>query len=107
MPGKQAKILSAEHIDDLLFFAETTRHPLRNRVIVLLSVKAGLRAAEISNLTWDMILEPSGGVSSSLELRDWAAKMGSGRSIPLHQELRIALSELRQSSSKTGPVVCS
>jgi integrase len=107
MSGKQAKILAASQIDDLLFFAETTRHPLRNRVIVLLSVKAGLRAAEISNLTWDMILEPSGGVSSSLELRDWAAKMGSGRSIPLHQELRISLSELRQSSSKTGPVVCS
>jgi integrase len=59
MPGKQAKILTADQIDDLLFFAETTRHPLRNRVIVLLSVKAGLRAAEIANLTWDMILDPS------------------------------------------------
>jgi integrase/recombinase XerD len=105
MPGKQAKILTADQIDDLLFFTETTRHPLRNRVIVLLSVKAGLRAAEISNLTWDMLLDPSGGIGSSLELRDWAAKMGSGRAIPLHQDLRLALSILRQSSSVTGPVV--
>jgi integrase len=106
MSGKQAKILTADQIDDLLFFAETTRHPLRNRVIVLLSVKAGLRAAEISNLTWDMILDPSGGISSSLELRDCAAKMGSGRTIPLHQDLCLALSELRQSSPRrTGPVV--
>ena len=50
MPGKQAKILAADQIDDLLLFAETTRYPLRDRVIVLLSVKAGLRAAEIDNL---------------------------------------------------------
>lgn len=105
MPGKQAKILTAGHINDLLFFADTTRHPLRNRVIVLLSVKAGLRAAEISNLIWDMILDPSGGISASLELRDCAAKMGSGRAIPLHQDLRLALSELRQSSARTGPIV--
>jgi|SRR5665213_828721 len=105
MPGKQAKILTADQIDDLLFFAETTRHPLRNRVIVLLSIKAGLRAAEIANLTWDMLLDPSGGVGSSLELRDCAAKMGSGRAIPLHHDLRLALSILRQSSSGMGPIV--
>jgi integrase/recombinase XerD len=46
MSGKQAKILAANHIDDLLLFAGTTRYPVRDRVIVLLSVKAGLRAAE-------------------------------------------------------------
>jgi hypothetical protein len=39
VPGKQAKILSANHIGDLLLFAETTRYPLRDRVIVLLSVR--------------------------------------------------------------------
>jgi integrase len=105
MPGKQAKILSPCQIEDLLFFANTTRNPDRNRVIVLLSVKAGLRAAEISNLTWDMVLDPSGGVTSSLELRDNAAKMGGGRIIPLHRDLRDALSILRSSSSGLGPVV--
>jgi integrase len=57
MSGKQAKILAANHIDDLLLFAETTRYPIRDRVIVLLSVKAGLRAAEIANLTWEMVLD--------------------------------------------------
>jgi len=35
MAGKQAKTLSIDHIDDLLFFAERSRHPLRNRLIVL------------------------------------------------------------------------
>jgi len=51
MAGKQAKTLSTDHIDDLFFFAERSRHPQRNRLIVLLSVKAGLRAAEIAKLT--------------------------------------------------------
>jgi integrase len=87
MSGKQAKILAANHIDALLLFAETTRYPLRDRVVVLLSVKAGLRAAEIANLTWEMVLDPEGDISTLLELRDSAAKMGHGRLIPLHSEI--------------------
>jgi len=50
MPGKQAKILSLGDFNDLLLFATCTRHPLRNRAIVLLATKAGLRAGEIANL---------------------------------------------------------
>ena len=50
MLGKQAKILSTSDVSDLLIFATCTRHPLRNRVIVLLAAKAGLRAGEIANL---------------------------------------------------------
>jgi integrase/recombinase XerD len=105
MPGKQAKILSTDHIDDLLFFADHTRLPLRNRLIVLLSIKAGLRAGEIAKLTWDMVLNASGEVSTVLELRDHAAKMGSGRTIPLHADLRFALSSLRKTTPGNGPVV--
>jgi integrase/recombinase XerD len=105
MPGKQAKILSTDHIDDLLFFADHTRLPLRNRLIVLLSIKAGLRAGEIAKLTWDMVLDASGEVSTVLELRDHAAKMGSGRTIPLHADLQFALSSLRKTTPGNGPVI--
>src|SRR5882757_17086 len=98
MPGKQAKILAADQIDNLLLFAETTRYPLRDRVIVLLSVKAGLRAAEIANLTWEMVLDPNGTIGTALELRDCAAKKGHGRIIPFHTSLREALATLREKS---------
>jgi integrase len=91
MSGKQAKILSSQHVDDLLLFAETTRYPQRNRVVILLSAKAGLRAAEIANLTWDMIQTPAGDIGTLIELRDEAAKMGHGRRIPMQNELRNAL----------------
>jgi integrase/recombinase XerD len=106
MAGKQAKILSTDHIDDLLFFAEHSRHPDRNRLIVLLSVKAGLRAAEIAKLTWEMVLTAGGEIGTVLELQNRAAKKGSGRSIPLHEDLRQALSILRRaSSSGLGPLI--
>jgi hypothetical protein len=32
MAGKQAKVLSEQEVEDLLFFAKTTRNPDRNRV---------------------------------------------------------------------------
>jgi integrase len=107
MSGKQAKILSEQQVEDLLFFAKTTRNPDRNRVIVLLSVKAGLRAAEIANLTWEMIVEPTGNVSSHIELRDHAAKMGSGRTVPINALLHEALVVWRTKNQGGGPVVTS
>jgi integrase/recombinase XerD len=91
MPGKQAKILSTDHIDDLLFFADHSRLPLRNRLIVLLSTKAGLRAGEIAKLTGDMVPGADGEVSAVLELRDHAAKMGSRRLIPIHPDRQQAV----------------
>src|ERR1700754_160099 len=105
MAGKQAKTLSTDHIDDLLFFAEHSRHPLRHRLIVLLSVKAGLRAAEIAKLTWEMVLGPSGEVGSTIELQDRIAKKRGGRSIPLHNDLRDALIEARGLCDGQGPLV--
>ena len=105
MAGKQAKILSVSDVNDLLVFAACTRHPIRNRVIVLLSAKAGLRAGEIANLTWEMVVDASGQIGSVIELRDHAAKKGSGRLIPMHPGLANALSVWRQTSTGPGHVV--
>ena len=105
MPGKQAKILSDANIADLLQYATQTRNPLRNRVIVLLSVKAGLRAGEIAKLTWEMLITPDGKIGTVIELRNHAAKNGSGRLIPIHQELGDALAAWRRLAYGIGPVV--
>jgi len=107
MPGRQAKTLSAADVSDLLVFASCTRNPLRNRVIVLLSAKAGLRANEIANLTWDMVLGPTGQISGIIELRDYAAKKRSGRVIPIHPELGAALADLRRLAAASYYVVTS
>ena len=105
MAGKQAKILSDSHIERLLAYARTSRYPDRNRIIVLLSTKAGLRAGEIAKLTWEMLVDPSGEVGSSIELYDEAAKKGSGRRIPLHEDLRQALATWCLITGGVGPVI--
>ena len=106
MAGKQAKILSKDHFEDLLFFANRSRHPIRNRLIVLLSVRAGLRAGEIAKLTWDMVLDASADVGQTIEVQDRIAKKRGGRSIPLHEDLRETLVEmLAATPGSIGPII--
>ncbi len=107
MAGKQAKILSEHNLQDLLLIAEASRRPLRNKVMVLLSAKAGLRAVEIARVTWAMVTDSSGEIGLVLELPDAAAKKGSGRGIPLHEDLRAALAAWRPSAQSAGPVIVS
>ena len=92
--GKQAKILNKKQIDQLLWYVGTLRHPLRNEAVVLLSVKAGLRAKEIAGLTWSMITDADGDIGSNIHLTDKASKGRGGRVIPLNMQLRLKLADL-------------
>jgi integrase len=66
-------------------------HPERDRVMILLSFKAGLRAKEIAELTWSMVTDASGEIGEAIALPNSAAKgKNGGRAIPLHDELREA-----------------
>ena len=94
MAGKQAKILTRQQVNAALRHARLGRYPQRDRVMVLLSFKAGLRAGEIAKLTWPMLLTADGRIADRIELHDGAAKKGSGRSIPLHPALRRELQKL-------------
>ncbi len=97
MPGKQAKILTSTQARSVArHLVEETQDPERNLVMFLLSYRAGLRASEIVGVTWDMVLDSEGEVQDFVELRDSVSKMGSGRVIPLHSELKEALVRLRE-----------
>jgi integrase len=91
MAGKQAKILTRSQVVAALRSLRHSRYPERDRVMILLSVKAGLRAGEIAKLTWPMLLDANGRIADRIELHDSAAKKRSGRTIPLHPELRRSL----------------
>ena len=91
--GKQAKILSKKQIDQLIWYVGTLRQPLRNEVIVMLSIRAGLRAKEIACLTWSMITDADGDIGTSIHLTDKASKGRGGRVIPLNMQLRLKLAD--------------
>lgn len=91
--GKQAKTLTKGQVEATLGYLAKTRWPTRNRVIFLLSAKAGLRAKEIANLTWRMVTDSRGDIGQAVYLENAASKGRSGRVIPMSDELRTALAE--------------
>ncbi len=105
MAGKQAKVLTNGQLRLALAEAGRGRHGRRDQAMLLFSVKAGLRAGEIAGLTWAMVETAEGYLSDRIELQDRAAKMKSGRSIPLHPSLRLALGRLRPLRGSSGYVI--
>ena len=102
---KQAKTLSKHQISLTTALLSRSRYPIRNQVILRLSVKAGLRAKEIASLTWDMVTDADGHVGAALQLRDEASKGRSGRVIPLNKELRESLEQLQKNRGRSPFIV--
>jgi len=82
MPGRQARIIAPIQLDALMQHIRGQRDAARSRVIILLSLRAGLRAAEIAKLEWPMVLDATGKVGQTIELEDRIAKKKHGRRIP-------------------------
>ena len=58
--SKQAKILTAHQQRAMMTFLDATRMAERNKLIFMLSTRAGLRAKEIAFITWDMVTDSDG-----------------------------------------------
>ena len=104
--GKQAKTLTKTQIDTVTAFLQSRRYGLRDQTVFLLSVRAGLRAKEIANLRWSMILNADGELSDAIHLTDVASKGRSGRLIPLNKQLRgnlVQMLDLAKRDKRFGP----
>jgi integrase/recombinase XerC len=103
--GKQAKIISAKQVRAVLAEIATRRYPLRDRVMFLLSLKAGMRAVEIASITWAMVTDGECEVCDVIALQNRASKRrGGGRIIPMHPDLKAALVALhREQGVKAHP----
>ena len=92
MHGKQAKMVSPTQKRAMLGSLATTRSPSRDRVLFLLSSKAGLRAKEMASLTWAMVTDAPGQVAEGLHVPNRPRKGKTGRcTIPLHPDRQAAL----------------
>ena len=63
------KIVSPIQERAILGYLATTRSPARDQVMLLLSMKAGLRAKEMASLTWAMVTDAQGQVAMAI-IRD-------------------------------------
>jgi integrase/recombinase XerD len=114
----KARMLTPEQLDHLIHHTQATSYePERDYVIILLSYKAGLRAAEIAGLAWQDVTDATGCIGQAqrnaltgetehyLEVPASIAKKGRARSIPMHPALRAALTALQTSlgPERTGP----
>ena len=80
----------------MLGYLITTRSPARDRVMSLLSMKAGLRATAMASLTWAMVTDAAGQVAEVLHVPNRASKgKTGGRTMPLHPDLQGALVTLQ------------
>jgi integrase/recombinase XerC len=101
---KHARDLTPKDVQRLLdHVASEGRNQTRNRLMVLMSVYSGLRASEIANLRWRMVLDQEGQVSDVLTLENSAAKKLSGRLIPLKAEVRHSLMDYLAEIGKIDP----
>ena len=73
--GKQAKTLNEKQQRFVLSHIDETRDAIRNRVMFLLSVDAGLRAKEIASVEWRMVLDAEGNLTDAIRLENKSAKV--------------------------------
>jgi integrase/recombinase XerD len=98
--GKQSKTLNKSQIQMVSNHLRNGRNGLRNQTIFLLSVRSGLRAKEISQLSWKEVCRSDGAVDTQINLTDQTSKGNSGRVIPLHKSVRENLIELLERHRK-------
>ena len=98
--GKQSKTLNKSQIQMVSNHLRNGRNGLRNQTIFLLSVRSGLRAKEISQLSWKEVCNSDGEVDTQINLTNQTSKGNSGRVIPLHKSVRENLIELLERHRK-------
>jgi integrase/recombinase XerD len=103
--GKQAKVLTEAQEKAVLAYLSDGRHAVRNRVMFLLSVDAGLRAKEIAAVTWEMLTDASGALTDEIRLQDKASKGKSCGVIFISKRLGEALTTFADTQKMTGTII--
>ncbi len=93
---KQAKVLNQNELKRLLRVTSTTKHAHRNRIVVLLSYLAGLRACEIASLRVSDVMSFQNDIweaKSEVVLRSWQTKGSKAQTVILNSQLRAELEQ--------------
>ena len=95
MSIKKAKILEDNQINFSLLHISQGENPERDQVLFLLSIRSGLRAAEIAGLRWIDVTNAEGSLADIISIGSHIGKGKKDRVVPMHQDVRDALLALR------------
>ena len=88
---KQAKVLTPEELKRLLKIVRFTRHKDRNRLVVLFSFLAGLRACELAQLRVKDVLSVQPdivAINDTIYLQNWQTKGSQAQQVVVNEQLR-------------------
>jgi integrase/recombinase XerD len=89
---KKAKMLSENQIKATLGILSRGKRAKRDTAAFLLSVRAGLRAKEVAEVTWSMVTDSEGKLTRELRITNTVAKGDNGgRCVDLAKDLKAAL----------------
>lgn len=92
MAIKRAKTLDEKQFDRLLkFISEKSTLPVRDRLMFLLSYKAGLRVSEIAKIDLTAMTNSEGAIAKIITIFSNVGKKQRMREIPMHAEIAKAL----------------
>ena len=108
---KQARVLNDKELRAVLNSTKLTRYQQRNRLMVMLSYCAGLRACEIASLRIGDVMGSDGEAKHTILLERWQTK-GNERqqavvSEKLRQEIRQFVDEYRLFAAPNAPLLAS
>lgn len=99
MAVKRAKIIESDDLKKVFRFIESKDSDVqvRDKVTVLLTLKAGLRAAEVAGLRWIDVTKANGEIADVMHVGSHIVKgKRRDRQVPIHPELKTLLTKLRK-----------
>jgi integrase len=93
----RAKVISEGQLKQTLsYLATRSRSFESDKLKMLLSVRAGLRACEIAALNVGAFLDPEGKIAAAITIEKKYSKNKRARTVPMHPEIHCALERLMQ-----------
>lgn len=108
---KQARVLTEKELRLVLKSASMTKHKARNRLMVLLSYCAGLRACEIASLRIGDVMSTNGEAKATIVLQHWQTKGKQRQEVVVSEKLRKEITQFvnhhRGSAPPESPLLVS
>lgn len=100
MSTKKANTLTPEQFERMMILVGASKHSERDRVMLLLSFKCGLRSCEIARLRWSSLVDAEGEIIAANEWITLGHDITKGKrpdtKVLMHPEVRLALVQLQK-----------